>query len=79
VRKLVILTALAMIVIKHRRRPVPHVSVFQLIGDEQARLLYLLSARLPRNKHIDQWKRDATVCGLMHLANNKPKITIDQP
>lgn len=72
-RKLAILAAIAVVIIKHRRRSVPHVSVYELIGSEQARLLYLLTA--PKfNEHIAQWKRQARVVGLMHLAGNRPDL-----
>lgn len=44
------------------------------------RIVQALHTRtMPRNKYIDRWKRDARIVGLMHLAGNKPKITIDQP
>lgn len=36
----------------------------------------LQSRALPSNPYISQWKRDATVCGLMHLAGNRPEIIV---
>ena len=75
-RKLALLTIAAVIIIKHRRPNVPHVSVFDLIGNEQARLIYLLTAPKPFNKHIARWKREARVIGLMHLCGNRPRIEV---
>lgn len=80
-RKLAILTLLAVIIIKHRRRPMPHVSVFTLVGNEHARLVYMLSQRHqrctcndPKTCQVSQWNRNAIVTGLMHLAGNRPSI-----
>lgn len=76
-RKLVILTALAVIIIKHRRRPVPHVSVYDLVGDEHERLIRLLMAPKPEpfGKTMTGLRRICRVVELMHLAGNKPNIT----
>lgn len=73
-RKLALFTIAAVIIIKHRRRPVPHVSVFDLVGNEHARLIYILCQSKPCNEHIAKLKRYARVVGLMHLAGNRPTI-----
>lgn len=75
-RKLVILTVIAVIIIKHRRRPVPHVSVYDLVGLEQARLIYVLSQRAPEPfaKTMTGLRRICRVVELMHLAGNRPNI-----
>lgn len=78
-RKLVIFTICAVIIIKHRRRPVPHVSIFDLVGDEQARLILLLmSSRQPEPfaKTMQHFRRMARVTALMHLCGNRPKIKV---
>lgn len=41
------------------------------------RIVQALHTRtMPHNEHISRWKRDARIVGLMHLANNHPKITV---
>lgn len=41
------------------------------------RIIQALHARTtPYNQYIAKWKRDATVCALMHLCGNKPKFKV---